>query len=68
MITKDNGEIVTQAYLRARVVAYLSGYRAIYPLDRRHAAIKRTVDNADWMRGKSGQTVGSICRAVSFEV
>ena len=62
--TKDNGEIVSRAYLRRRVISGLSRWRRIYPLEARRAAIAATLDNAAWMRARNGQTVGSIVRAV----
>jgi hypothetical protein len=67
-ITKDNGEIVSAKYLRARVVAALSKYRRIYTLAERNAAIADTLDNPEWMQRKAGYTVGAIIREVERKI
>lgn len=68
MFTKDNGEIVTQQYLRTRVTAKLSRLRRLYSLQERRAVIARTLDNPEWMAGRNGQTVGSLEREIEREL
>ncbi len=67
-ITKDNGEIVTAAYVRRRVISALSRWRHIYTIDERRAAIKATLDNPQWLKSKRGQTVGSIIREIENKI
>ena len=68
IITKDNGEIVSRQYLRARVSAGLSKLRRLYPINKRRKAIAETVDCDRWLQRRNGQTVGSIIRAVESTI
>jgi hypothetical protein len=63
-ITKDNGEIVSHKYVLRRVSSALSKWRSVYTLAERRAVMDATVNNPEWMRAKSGRTVGSIVREV----
>ena len=61
--TKNNGELVGRPYLRRRVASHLARWSWRFPLDARRAALAATVGDDDWLRGRTGELVASVCRA-----
>ena len=63
--TKDSGEIVNRAYIRARAMAALRRSSRNLSLPEREAVLIRTVDNDAWLTPRNGYLVSAICREVS---
>lgn len=60
--TTNDGTIRGRPYVRER--ARLALLRRSWPLEVRQDALKRTVDNDEWLAWRAGQLVAAVCRDV----
>lgn len=68
-ITKDDGELVSLSYLRSRVMAHVRRVWLSKSTSQRRSAVNVLLDpNGNWLRRRSGQTIGSVCRDAEFDV
>jgi hypothetical protein len=60
--TKNNGEIVSRAYVRSRVSSGLSRWRDEFSVEVRREIIRQTVDNDEWIGFRNGMVAAAIVR------
>lgn len=68
-IVRRDESLVSHAYLRRRVAAYLSKWsRRFYSVEARATVMSATIDNVEWLRCRRGYVVDAVCRAVDEEL